>query len=534
MSPLTFLLFFALIPLFRLESLLAERPQLRRPGWYFFGCVYLAMLIFNVATTWWVSNSTLTGGIFANLANAALMSVPWLLFRLTRRSVNARFGYWSLFFYYIGFEYLHLNWDISWPWLTLGNGFALFPEWVQWYEYTGVLGGTLWLLLVNLMGYFALVRHLQPNLLATRLSMDLSLMGFILIPIIASYYRYFHYEDRGTPVEVVAIQPNIDPYTEKFIGSENHIPVAEQIARFIELSESALTPQTRLVLWPETAIDGAIEEASIESYEEIQLIRDFVNRHPDVTLLTGLTTFRRYADESQATPTARYRPGVGYYDLFNTAALVRAGAPLQLYHKSRLVPGVEIMPYPHLFKFLDALVIDLGGSSGSLGRQKERTVFRMPPPDASFGDSLLGIVPTICYESIYGGFITRYLRQEAHLLTIITNDGWWGHTAGHRQHLQYATLRAVEVRRSVARSANTGISAFINQRGDLLQPTRYWEQDVIRGEVRVTAWLTVYAQYGDYLGRIFGYTAPFFLLSVLVRRRVAPKIRRKATQHKPV
>ncbi|HRZ78204.1 MAG TPA: nitrilase-related carbon-nitrogen hydrolase, partial [Bacteroidales bacterium] len=124
----------------------------------------------------------------------------------------------------------------------------------------------------------------------------------------------------------------------------------------------------------------------------------------------------------------------------------------------------------------------------------------------------------------YGGFFSGFVRNGAELMFIITNDGWWGNTAGHRQHLTFASLRAIENRRSIARSANTGISAFVNQRGDILQATPYWEPAVIRGTLPANSQKTFYTIQGDYLARIAAFVTAFMLLisitqGILKRRR---------------
>src|SRR5207247_2436074 len=110
--------------------------------------------------------------------------------------------------------------------------------------------------------------------------------------------------------------------------------------------------------------------------------------------------------------------------------------------------------------------IDLGGTSGSLGMQKERTVFKTQST-INNPQSAIFIAPAICYESIYGDFLSAYIRNGAEFIAVITNDGWWGDTPGYIQHENYARLAAIEFRRDIARSANTGISCFINQKGDI-------------------------------------------------------------------
>jgi apolipoprotein N-acyltransferase len=177
-----------------------------------------------------------------------------------------------------------------------------------------------------------------------------------------------------------------------------------------------------------------------------------------------------------------------------------------------LVPGVEILPYPKFFQWLTDLVFDLGGIVGSLGRQNERTVF--------YNENGTGIAPAICYESIYGEFMAEFIRNGAHYIFIITNDGWWGNTPGHRQHLHYAVLRAIETRRSIARSANTGISAFIDQKGMIYQSTNYWEPAVIRQKLAKNEEITFYVRYGDYLARTSLWLSVFIILAAFVKKRM--------------
>ena len=116
-----------------------------------------------------------------------------------------------------------------------------------------------------------------------------------------------------------------------------------------------------------------------------------------------------------------------------------------------------------------------------------------------------------------------YDFEKKNLLFIITNDGWWKDSPGHRQHFTFATLRAIETRREIARSANTGISGFINQRGDVLMRTKYWEPDAIRHTMNANSKLTFYVKFGDYISRFCYYTGLMLLLAsilyAIVKRR---------------
>jgi len=163
------------------------------------------------------------------------------------------------------------------------------------------------------------------------------------------------------------------------------------------------------------------------------------------------------------------------------------------------------MPFQRLLRPIQNLAFDLGGTVGSLGYSENRDVFTSL-------DGKFKAAPIICYESIYGEFVNGYVRNGANILLIITNDGWWGNTAGHRQHFSFAKLRAIETRRPLARSANTGISAFVNQRGDVIEKTEYWKPAVIKARLHTNDKFTFYVIYGDYIGRISTFVATLMLL----------------------
>lgn len=489
--------FIAWIPLLELDFRL-EKANVNRKGLLFFAYVYLAMLIWNIGTTWWILNSTIAGSVMAYLANSALMTIPIAFYRKTRIRLGNRNGMFALPFYWIAFEYLHMNWDLSWSWLNLGNVFAFRYYWVQWYEYTGVLGGTLWIMLVNIFLYRAFFMP-NPNrgkiVIATLL---------LFLPMILSYAILYNFKETGPKLEVVVVQPNINPYTEKFADSPNYVPVEEQVGRFIQLSEAKITDKTRFLFWPETAISSTINEDALKSEPIIVKLMDFVNRHPNLNLVTGITSYKVYESKEKATATARQQPGVGYYDIFNAALWLSASHFPEIYHKSKLVPGVEQLPFPEIFGLLSSLAIDMGGTSGGLGKQETRSVF-----DAG-ADGIPG--PVICYESIYGDFVTGYVTLGANFIGIITNDGWWGNTPGHTDHLAYASLRAIENRRSIARSANTGISAFINSLGQAEQTLPYWTMGSLKQEITLNDKLTFYSRFGDYIGKLSVFLAPVLLV----------------------
>jgi apolipoprotein N-acyltransferase len=165
-----------------------------------------------------------------------------------------------------------------------------------------------------------------------------------------------------------------------------------------------------------------------------------------------------------------------------------------VYHKSKLVPGVETLP--SFLKFMSPIFDKFGGTTGGYARQSERTVLK------TYNNSY-SIAPAVCYESIYGEFMSQYVRNGADLIVVITNDGWWGNTAGYRQHESYARLRAIETRRWVARSANTGVSCFIDPAGEVIAPQPWAKTAVVKLDIPpIRGADTFYVKYGDILSRL--------------------------------
>lgn len=507
------LLFLAFIPLFFIEDYINRH----RSKFHLFSVMfysYPAFVIWTSLTTWWIWNSTPGGGVAAVLANALFMAFTLNLFHITRRFVfSPRQAQLVFVFFWITFEYIHLNWDLNWPWLNLGNGFANYVKWIQWYEFTGTFGGTLWILLVNIFFY----RALQECLDAKRMILKSKLFiiagcVFIIVPLIISMVKYSSYEEIKRPISIILVQPNINPYTEQY-----NLPPYEVIHRNFSLADSLIDPETDLVACPESAIQEPIWERNMQYYPTFGLIKKYINQHPNIGVIIGASTRKEFMPGEEVSETARKFTDVDkYYDAYNTAFYFDTTNITQWSHKSKLTPGVERMPFPKYMKFLESFAIDLGGTVGSLGTDEERIVFVRASDSLKFGAA-------ICYESIFGEFFAEFVNNGAELMFVVTNDGWWGNTSGHRQHVVFARLRAIETRRSIARSANTGISCFVNQRGDIFQKTKYWVPAVIKQNLNANKEITFYTTYGDYIARISAFITVILLLytiaSAVMRKR---------------
>jgi len=511
---LAFLIFFAWIPLLWVENYIFTNSN-RFGKLSVFSFAFLTFFIWNLLTTYWIWNSTIVGGIFAVVINSLLMAIVFSSFHYTRKKALKKLpSYWILIFYWIAFEYFHLDWDLSWPWLTLGNVFANYVKWVQWYEFTGVFGGTFWILLVNIILFNVLIKVSDKSFLLEKrkiiLGYIITLILILSLPIVFSIYLYKNYKEKGEMVDVVVVQPNIDPYSEQY-----SVPPLEVLDRMLQLAKQKIDTATDYLVFPESALQEYIWEEDFDLSPSIAMIRSFLKNYQTLNVLTGLSSQRLIDINEPLTLASRplaSEPG-RYYEPFNTALHIDTSKVLQKYHKSKLTPGVEKMPFKKLFKPIEKYAIDLGGTVGSLGIDEERKVYQTHKE--------FKYNPVICYESVYGEFVSQFIRNGSELIFIITNDGWWGNTPGHRQHFSYARLRAIENRRDIARSANTGISGFINQRGDILEKTEYWVPTVIRHKLRTNKEITFYTSYGDYIGRISIFVS--FLLILITLSKILIK-----------
>lgn len=507
---LWFLLFVAWLPWIHLLRLLVEREA---GFWRTYGWFYLATVTWNALSVWWIQGATIGGMLGAVFAMAACMTLVLTLVAQGARRWGWSWGIWALLAGWIGFEYFFHNSEIAWPWLTLGNGLASAPWAIQWYEYTGVLGGSLWVLLVNILLYTILRTWRGAR---TRqlwwMGGALSLLAFYPFVLSRSLLPTEEGVRQSAPVEVVVVQPNVDPWNEKFGGLSDE----EQVLRMLQLAEKHITPATRIIVMPETAIPSAIWEKNMAESTQLALLRSFLHQHPQCHILVGATLLRFYDVGELTSPTARkFYKSDTWYDAYNSALWFKDSASTpEHYYKSKLVVGVEMMPYPQLLRFLDLVSIDLGGMVGGLGTQPTRSVF--------WTRDSVGVGPIICYESVFGEFCTDYVRNGAQLLAVITNDGWWGDTPGYRNHFNYSRLRAIETRRWIVRSANTGISGIIDPAGRVQEHRGWWIQDAFRAQVYPQNVTTFYVQWGDYLGRI-----AYFATVLLVIGGFVSNVRRK-------
>ena len=506
-----FFIFFAFVPLLLMEQEISKFSKIHKKGWAVFGLTYLAFFIWNVVTTGWLyhaknpdGNNSLLAVAIPVIVNSLLMSLVFQLYYWYKKVRGTYFGLVFFVAIWLSFERFHLNWEFTWPWLNLGNSFSEYPQLIQWYDTIGATGGSFWILLINVFAFYTL-RIWQAGRIRKDLVKNISiLVAIIVLPLLISIYKYNSYQEKPVgEVTTLLLQPKLDPYTEKY--SKDSLQI---LGELLNLAEENSKTKVDFFIAPETAFpgNGSLSENGFNKSTSIAIAKEFLGKHPQSIFLTGASTHKFLFDEADTEDySTKIQEGV-WVNSYNSALQIIPNQEVEVYHKAKLVPGVEIFPYIRYLKpILGDAMLDFGGANSSLGIDKERKVFSNRFNKAK-------MAPIICYESIYGEYVTDYVKNGANLLAIMTNDSWWDNTEGHKQLLSYARLRAIETRREIVRAANSGISAHINARGDILQDTFYDDRTALLVKANLLEEKSIYTKIGDLISRIAIFVLGFLII----------------------
>ena len=498
------ILLITLVPFFLIENYLFENRKKYSPN-AFFIYVLPGFLIFSILTLGWLRVASMVAAITVIMGITFLMSFTVWLAHLVRLRAGNPLSVIAIISFWLCYEYLSLNVDLITPWANLGNGLAKDILFIQWYEITGTSGGTLWILLSNITLSLFIIK--SESGFRKNLRFMIIWLMIIILPSLLSVKRYYTIKPgSGKESEIAVIQPNFDPYTAKF-----RIPFDKQLRKVISMAESVTTENTDWVITPETTVDDPVNEDKINKNLYINMFREFISKYPHSTIVTGMTTYKLYSPSSERpTRSARFVDSLNtFYDHFNSALKIDISTEVEIYHKSKLVPGIEKQFTTGPGRIISRILPYLGGSHWGYGTQKERSTFIL-------SQSGVKIAPIICYESVFGKYVTDYVKNGANLLFIITNDGWWKNTNGYKQHFSFSFIRAIETRRPVARAGNTGISAFIDIKGNVLSKTEWWTEATLKWTLTPETRITPYVKYGDWLLKLGTFSALIVLIIVFI------------------
>ena len=465
----------------------------------------LSFILWHLSTIWWVWNAAAIGTIAGTIIGSWWALLPIILFHCVSKRMSKGISYTLLVCGWLTCEYIYISAPaLSFPWLTLGNAFA-FDTWaVQWYEYTGVQGGSLWVLVSNILLFEALKKRTKHSWIAAAAKVVCPLIFSLVLYAINAPSSELYTSRK--PITVATIQPNVDCY-EKFNGSE-----AEQQKDLVALLSEAPVTTASFILMPETSLASTVNERHISATRIVQAINTQLRfAKSEAMVIAGVQSIVPYSNRRRSDTNRLSSNGI-YYDIFNSSLGICADpAVTPIHHKGKLVVGVETLPA--WFRDGEIFGVDLGGISGQLGIGNSCKPFE---------HNGVKIAPAICYEGLYGDYMGEFVRNGAEIIAVISNDGWWGDTWGYKYLYAFCRLRAIEHRRDIVRSANTGISGFINSRGDSIESLGWDKKGVLTNTLRLNQSKTLYTRYGDYIGRLSIYIALLCLLytvAILSKRK---------------
>ncbi|NTW50743.1 MAG: apolipoprotein N-acyltransferase [Chlorobiales bacterium] len=480
----------------------------------FYRRIYIAMFAFVMVSVWWISLSTVLGGVLTYFAQSFFLTIPWSVFYLINKRVGWKPALFSFPFVWTAWEWIYLDMDISFGWLTLGNSQANLYWLIQYVDLFGTWAISFWIVLFNILAVLAVERWQtggRDNMaFAKQAALIVALM--LVPPLAYSAYIFAQPEPVQKQLSVSIVQPNIDPFAKWETMTRRDI-----LEKNIGMSDSVVqSSKPDMILWPETAIPYFILLPNSSTYRDRLFTKVTEWNTP---LLTGFSDAVIYADSTERQAGAKYDEQIGqYYDTFNSAMLMCPADPEpDVYHKMELVPFAERVPYMEYIPFFSKATVKLAGiSSWGRGKNLKNMGFR-----SQAGDSVQ-VCGLICYESIYPGFVAKFVRQGANFLTVITNDGWFSKSYGPYQHAAFSRLRCIETRRAMARCANTGITFFIDRYGRTYGEIPWWEARTTTAPVGLATEHSFYVSHIDIFPKMCtGMASLLILVAVafpLVRR----------------
>jgi apolipoprotein N-acyltransferase len=413
------------------------------------------------------------GYVAGILVSSSVFWVPLASLSLLRRVLGWRGAAFVLPFLWTFWEWLYNQAEFSFAAIRLGHSQVEFWWLVQYVDVTGVNGVSCWVALLNVLLAMAIDARarLRPPQFRARIAIVITVMFGLPI----SYGAVVWWQTSPKPTITVAlVQPNWNPWQEKS---------PQALQRSIEHTAAAIARQhPDLVIWHEGAAPALTFSEQADRATLQQAVNDW--RTP---LLTGTTDRQNgliYNAAVLLTPTTT--PANDYF--FQDK-----------YYKRRLYPFVERAPYVDRFAWLQRFRLQIG-TGGEYTPGTAATVF-------TFQDQQgvpHRVATMLCYEQMYPEQTAEFVRSGAEFLAIQTNEGWFSQTHGPHLLAALSRLRAIELRRSLARAANTGITTFIDPWGRMYGTVPWWSEQVATATVTLSHDLTFYARYPNAFALLCG------------------------------
>lgn len=479
--PITLLIFVGLIPYFIVIKRRTTLASISR-------ATFLFSLVFSLITIYWVGSWSSEADPYLMLAGVALllvypcvMLIPSTLFYLTRKVFPKFDAIWFFPLFWVTLEYLLTQTDLRFPWLLLGHGLAKFNLFIQGSDIVGTNGLSLIAAYINVLLFKSFFEKNSEE--KFRLKPLLIAVFIFLCMIIYGIYKTSTFRISERKVRIGIVQPNLNPWDKWSTGN-----LSDLLNMYLTLSQKCVDEGAEVILWPETALPVYAFGGTYPMVENS--IYNFLDTN-NVSLLTGMPDIIYDLNQNSIPEDSKYSgQGNYYYRTYNAVLGLNPGSRnIQRYGKMKLVPLGERVPFVDQFAFLgDLLKWGVGITGWNIG--KDTTVFKIKNEKID----TIKVGGLVCYESVDPVFVTAFVQKGAELITVVTNDSWYGKSSGPYQHKDFAMLRAVENRRSVVRCANGGVSCIINAKGKILAETKMFEKTTLVGEVPLQDEKTFYSE----------------------------------------
>lgn len=492
------------------------------------------LLVFNAITLYWISGwesydiFLKLGGIATVLVHPLFFMIPLLITYIIKRRFNFGTALITFPLIWTAFEYWHNTGELAFPWLELGNTETYNLSRIQYIDITGIHGITILICIISCLLLFTVYRVCSGKwkLKSSRFIVSfIVIIILVILPNIISYIRLNDVKqlvvntDPHKNIKTALIQSNVNPFI-KWKGNSDSL-----IDSYVDKIKTSVKQNPDIVILHETAPPFYF----LEPYNKYNAQKFFnCADSSKIPLLMGIPHLQYYSDPSLAPKTSREIKSSGQrYDAFNSVILIephKSTGDLTIHKKVKLVPFSERTPYAEQLPFLrNWIKWGVGISSWQAG--DNIIIFTLP---ASKIHDNVKFAALICFESVFSEYVSEAVKKGAEFLVVVTNDGWFGNSAGPLQHQQYAILRAIENRKWVVRCAQTGISSLINPLGEVTQNTALNTEAIVTGDIASNNYVTFYAQHGDYIGRLCFYMTGVMIIACVGSYARSRIVKRKA------